>query len=42
MDVGCYCVSGSRYVAGEEPVEVFGQQVVTIFERAREAAARVA
>ena len=26
MDVGCYCVSGSRYVAGEEPELVFGQQ----------------
>ena len=27
MDVGCYCVSGSRLVAGEEPEVVFGQQV---------------
>jgi D-xylose 1-dehydrogenase (NADP+, D-xylono-1,5-lactone-forming) len=27
MDVGCYCVSGSRLVAGE-PEVVFGQQVV--------------
>ena len=27
MDVGCYCVSGSRLVAGEEPDLVFGQQV---------------
>jgi xylose dehydrogenase (NAD/NADP) len=26
MDVGCYCVSGARLVAGE-PVEVFGVQV---------------
>jgi predicted dehydrogenase len=25
MDVGCYCVSGSRYLAGE-PQEVFGRQ----------------
>jgi xylose dehydrogenase (NAD/NADP) len=25
MDVGCYCVSGSRLVAGAEPVAVFGQ-----------------
>jgi predicted dehydrogenase len=25
MDVGCYCVSGSRYLAGE-PEEVFGRQ----------------
>jgi predicted dehydrogenase len=24
MDVGCYCVSGSRYAAGEEPDLVFG------------------
>jgi predicted dehydrogenase len=29
MDVGCYCVSGSRYVTGEEPELVFGQQVTT-------------
>ena len=29
MDVGCYCVSGARYVAGEEPELVFGQQVTT-------------
>ena len=29
MDVGCYCVSGSRYVAGEEPELVYGQQVTT-------------
>jgi D-xylose 1-dehydrogenase (NADP+, D-xylono-1,5-lactone-forming) len=27
MDVGCYCVSGSRLLAGE-PEEVFGRQVV--------------
>jgi len=27
MDVGCYCVSGSRLVAGE-PVSVLGEQVV--------------
>jgi predicted dehydrogenase len=26
MDVGCYCVSGSRFVAGE-PEVVYGQQV---------------
>jgi D-xylose 1-dehydrogenase (NADP+, D-xylono-1,5-lactone-forming) len=26
MDVGCYCVSGSRLLAGE-PVEVFGREV---------------
>jgi predicted dehydrogenase len=25
MDVGCYCVSGSRLAAGGEPVSVFGQ-----------------
>jgi D-xylose 1-dehydrogenase (NADP+, D-xylono-1,5-lactone-forming) len=25
MDVGCYCVSGSRVAAGAEPVSVFGQ-----------------
>src|SRR5258707_15741210 len=24
MDVGCYCVSGSRLIAGEEPDVVFG------------------
>ena len=29
MDVGCYCVSGSRYIAGEEPDLVYGQQVTT-------------
>ena len=28
MDVGCYCVSGSRFVAGEEPVAVFAYQEV--------------
>jgi D-xylose 1-dehydrogenase (NADP+, D-xylono-1,5-lactone-forming) len=27
MDVGCYCVSGSRLIAGE-PEQVFGEQVV--------------
>ncbi len=27
MDVGCYCISGARLVAGEEPDLVFGQQV---------------
>jgi D-xylose 1-dehydrogenase (NADP+, D-xylono-1,5-lactone-forming) len=26
MDVGCYCISGSRFVAGEEPDFVYGQQ----------------
>jgi len=26
MDVGCYCVSGSRLVAGAEPESVFGRQ----------------
>jgi D-xylose 1-dehydrogenase (NADP+, D-xylono-1,5-lactone-forming) len=25
MDVGCYCVSGSRFVAGGEPVSLHGQ-----------------
>src|SRR5712691_1236301 len=25
MDVGCYCVSGSRVAAGAEPVSVYGQ-----------------
>jgi xylose dehydrogenase (NAD/NADP) len=25
MDVGCYCISGSRVAAGAEPVSVFGQ-----------------
>jgi D-xylose 1-dehydrogenase (NADP+, D-xylono-1,5-lactone-forming) len=29
MDVGCYCVSAARLVAGEEPELVFGQQVTT-------------
>ena len=28
MDVGCYCVSGSRLVAGAEPSEVFGRQTL--------------
>jgi D-xylose 1-dehydrogenase (NADP+, D-xylono-1,5-lactone-forming) len=27
MDVGCYCVSGARYAAGEEPELVFGTSV---------------
>ena len=25
MDVGCYCVNGSRFVAGGEPLSVYGQ-----------------
>jgi predicted dehydrogenase len=29
MDVGCYCVSAARLVAGGEPEAVFGQQVTT-------------
>jgi D-xylose 1-dehydrogenase (NADP+, D-xylono-1,5-lactone-forming) len=29
MDVGCYCVSGARLVAGAEPVRVRGAQVTT-------------
>jgi predicted dehydrogenase len=29
MDVGCYCVSGARLLAGEEPDLVYGQQVTT-------------
>ena len=29
MDVGCYCISGSRLIAGEEPDLVYGQQVTT-------------
>lgn len=29
MDVGCYCVSGARLVAGAEPEVVFGKQVTT-------------
>ncbi|MGD0248628.1 MAG: Gfo/Idh/MocA family oxidoreductase, partial [Candidatus Limnocylindrales bacterium] len=28
MDVGCYCVSASRLVAGAEPTLVFGQQTL--------------
>jgi predicted dehydrogenase len=28
MDVGCYCVSGSRLVAGNEPESVFGQAYI--------------
>jgi xylose dehydrogenase (NAD/NADP) len=29
MDVGCYCISGARLIAGEEPDVVFAQQVTT-------------
>jgi D-xylose 1-dehydrogenase (NADP+, D-xylono-1,5-lactone-forming) len=29
MDVGCYCLSGARLIAGAEPERVFGEQVVT-------------
>ena len=29
MDVGCYCVSGARLIAGQEPEVVYGQQVTT-------------
>jgi xylose dehydrogenase (NAD/NADP) len=29
MDVGCYCVSGSRLIAGMEPSRVFGVQTLT-------------
>jgi predicted dehydrogenase len=28
MDVGCYCISGCRAVAGADPERVFGEQVV--------------
>ena len=28
MDVGCYCVSGARLVAGTEPERVHGEQVI--------------
>jgi len=28
MDVGCYCVSGARLLAGEEPATVYGTQEV--------------
>ena len=28
MDVGCYCVSGCRLVAGAEPERVFAEQVI--------------
>jgi D-xylose 1-dehydrogenase (NADP+, D-xylono-1,5-lactone-forming) len=28
MDVGCYCVNGTRLLAGEEPERVYGEQVV--------------
>ena len=27
MDVGCYCVSGSRLLAGEEPDRVYGEAI---------------
>jgi xylose dehydrogenase (NAD/NADP) len=27
MDVGCYCISGARLIAGEEPVQVYGEEV---------------
>ncbi len=29
MDVGCYCVSGARLIAGEEPDVVYGSQETT-------------
>jgi predicted dehydrogenase len=28
MDVGCYCVSGARLLAGEEPTSVYGTQEI--------------
>ena len=28
MDVGCYCVSGTRLVAGAEPERVYGEQAI--------------
>jgi predicted dehydrogenase len=28
MDVGCYCISGARLVAGEEPERAYGEQVI--------------
>jgi predicted dehydrogenase len=28
MDVGCYCISGSRLIAGAEPSRMFGEQVL--------------
>ena len=28
MDVGCYCVSGARFVAGAEPERVSAEQVI--------------
>jgi predicted dehydrogenase len=28
MDVGCYCVSGARLVAGSDPVKVAGEQTI--------------
>ncbi len=29
MDVGCYCISGARLIAGEDPELVYGEQVTT-------------
>jgi xylose dehydrogenase (NAD/NADP) len=29
MDVGCYCISGSRLVAGAEPLWAFGEQTLS-------------
>jgi xylose dehydrogenase (NAD/NADP) len=29
MDVGCYCVSGARLLAGEEPDRVYGESLLT-------------
>jgi predicted dehydrogenase len=29
MDVGCYCISGARLIAGAEPERVFGEQVLS-------------
>jgi D-xylose 1-dehydrogenase (NADP+, D-xylono-1,5-lactone-forming) len=29
MDVGCYCISGARLIAGMEPARVFGHQTLT-------------
>src|SRR4051794_41928458 len=28
MDVGCYCLSGCRAIAGTEPERVYGEQVL--------------
>jgi predicted dehydrogenase len=28
MDVGCYCISGTRLIAGAEPSRIFGEQVL--------------